>query len=232
MKATPSHPDNPPLPQDVTTYAELLSLAHDDGLKSIQTQLLATPNDDNGRLAIVKAIAETSKGRFEALGDADPTSVEAPFVPHLIRVAETRAKARALRDAVNRGIVSLEELDGERHDTPDPYPGSGAQTPPARSPRHPRGAAAPRGNGDARRYDNAAADLMTEGQRRYLFRLMATRGLVKEAAEEELKDLLLVDRLTSATKAKASELIDRLLHPTSAPGNGASNGAASQGFQP
>jgi hypothetical protein len=96
------HPENSS-PKDTIAYAEILKIAHDEGLKSIATELLATPSDDNGRLAIVKAVVEVEKGRFEALGDADPTSVEERFIPHLIRVAETRAKARALRATWTNG---------------------------------------------------------------------------------------------------------------------------------
>src|SRR5258706_13199368 len=100
-----SHPDNPPSTKETIAYADILKIAHEEGLRSITTELLATPSNDNGRLAIVKAVVEVEKGRFEGLGDADPSSVEERFIPHLIRVAETRAKARALRDAVNCGIV-------------------------------------------------------------------------------------------------------------------------------
>jgi hypothetical protein len=52
--------------------------------------------------------------RFSGIGDASPENVSRNIVPHLIRMAETRAKARALRDAVNVGATALEELsDGD-----------------------------------------------------------------------------------------------------------------------
>src|ERR1041385_781447 len=115
-------PDNG---KETIAYAEILKLAHDDGLKSIQTQILLQPSEENGRRCIVKATVETERGCFEGHGDADPGNVEDFLVPHLIRVAETRAKARALRDAVNVGVVSLEELDGVESDRAS-SPGPGA----------------------------------------------------------------------------------------------------------
>ena len=118
--------------RDGIAYAELLKMAHEEGLRSIHTELLLQPSDENGRMCIVKAIVETERGHYEGLGDADPGNVEDFLVPHLIRVAETRAKARALRDAVNVGVVSFEELDGVSLDRGS-SPGPGAS--PSRSPR-------------------------------------------------------------------------------------------------
>ncbi|MHB1133903.1 MAG: hypothetical protein ACYC4L_16155 [Chloroflexota bacterium] len=94
-------------------YAGLLDEAHEQGLKSIVTSLIQAPSDQNGRLAICHAVVETEKGTFSGLGDAAPDSVARPMIPHLIRMAETRAKARALRDAVNVGVTALEELAGD-----------------------------------------------------------------------------------------------------------------------
>src|SRR6476661_1470373 len=131
-----AHPDT----RDSIAYAELLKLAHDEGLKSIATELVLQPSEENGRLAIVKAAVETERGHYEGLGDADPGNVDDFLVPHLIRVAETRAKARALRDAVNVGVVSFEELDGVSLDR-DSRPGPGAETP--RSPRHAKNGSPP-----------------------------------------------------------------------------------------
>jgi hypothetical protein len=165
--------------KEVVTYQGLLSKAHDEGLKAIRTQLLQTPSEENFRTAIAKATVETESGSFEGLGDASPESVTAFLTPHLIRMAETRAKARALRDAVNVGVVSFEELDGE--DLPragDSDLGSGVQRPngeswgnrPAPPPRRwGRGLAAPREQSG-----------MTESQRRFLFRLLAAQGIVQE----------------------------------------------------
>ncbi len=214
--------------KDVVLYAGLLSQAHEEGLARVRTSILQIPTEENGRLAIIKAEVETSKGLFEAIGDACPENVDDFLAPHLIRVAETRAKARALRDAVNVGVVSFEELDGVSLER-DSSPGPGA--PPPRSPRHAKTGsppARPRSNGPSRppRSGNGS-EPMSEAQRRYLFRILAGQGYQREAAEERLKDIFEVSALTEITKVAAVKMIDELLQ-SAAPGNGGrGNGAAS-----
>lgn len=96
-------------------FAGLLDEAHSRGLRGIDTDLLQIPDDANGHTAIVKASVQMEDGRtFSGLGDASPQNVGRNIAPHVIRMAETRAKARALRDAVNVGATALEELsDGD-----------------------------------------------------------------------------------------------------------------------
>ncbi len=94
-------------------YAGLLEEAHSQGLKGISTTLLQLPNAENGNVAVVQATVDTEKGRFTGIGDASPENVPPLIRQHTIRMAETRAKARALRDAVNIGVTALEELGGE-----------------------------------------------------------------------------------------------------------------------
>jgi len=98
-------------------YAGLLDLAHSQGLRAIRTHLLQIPNEANGQTAIVSAEVETERGTFAGLGDASPANVAPHLLTATIRVAETRAKARALRDAVNVSVVALEELGDLLHDS-------------------------------------------------------------------------------------------------------------------
>jgi len=91
-------------------YAGLLDLAHSQGLRAIRTRLVQVPADDNALTAIVSAEVETDRGTFSGIGDANPANVSRAMLTCTIRLAETRAKARALRDAVNVGVTAFEEL--------------------------------------------------------------------------------------------------------------------------
>jgi hypothetical protein len=104
-------------------FAGLLDEAHTRGLKVIDTELVQVPTEENGRVAVVKARVEMEDGRtFSGIGDASPENVGRNIVPHIIRMAETRAKARALRDAVNVGATALEELSDGDDALPVNYP--------------------------------------------------------------------------------------------------------------
>jgi hypothetical protein len=106
-------------------FQGLLDEAHSQGLRGIDTELLQVPDSENGNVAIVKAICEMEDGRkFSGIGDASPENVGRNIAPHIIRMAETRAKARALRDAVNVGATALEELS-EGDDAPPASSGYG-----------------------------------------------------------------------------------------------------------
>jgi hypothetical protein len=98
-------------------YPGLLDLAHRIGLRAIRTTIYQAPAADNGNVCIVRATVEMEGGAiFEGVGDASPANVSANIAPHLIRMAETRAKARALRDATNVGMAAIEELHGDEAD--------------------------------------------------------------------------------------------------------------------
>lgn len=105
--------------KDAVTYAGLLNEAHDKGLISIITDLIQIPSDENKGIAISKATATMRVGEvtkiFTGIGDASFTNVGKGMGLHIIRMSETRAKARALRDAVNIGMVCYEELGEDDH---------------------------------------------------------------------------------------------------------------------
>lgn len=117
--------------KQVVRYEGLLDAAHRSGLMSISTALVQGPHADNDHVAIVSCIVRQDLGdgvvrSFSGLGDAGPKSVSASILPHALRMAETRAKARALRDMLNVGMVAVEELGGQdaaaEEEAPAPQP--------------------------------------------------------------------------------------------------------------
>ncbi|MBC8424463.1 hypothetical protein H8E07_10100 [bacterium] len=96
--------------KEVSTYKGLLAAAHHKGLLSMVTEVVVAPTKGH-ELAVIKATVVLKDGRtFTGIGDATPSNVKNMVAPHYLRMAETRAKARALRDALNVGAVSVEEL--------------------------------------------------------------------------------------------------------------------------
>lgn len=95
--------------KDFVLFEGLLHTAHEIGLSSIRSYLVS----ETDTTYIFKAIVTMKDGRrFEAHGDASSMNVNSGIKPHMIRMAETRAIARALRLACDIGICSAEELGG------------------------------------------------------------------------------------------------------------------------
>ncbi|MEW6049528.1 MAG: hypothetical protein AB1644_00455 [Candidatus Zixiibacteriota bacterium] len=176
--------------KEVVTYAGLLNRAHQEGLKSIRTRLVQRPSAENEMTAISLAEVVTDKGVFRDYGDANPTNVTARIAPHIIRMSVTRAKARALRDAINVGVMSLEELGQEYVN------GNGH---------------AVEGNGSTRARRADGDRPLTDNQRKYLFRLLDERGVNAEEGDAWLCRTCGVAAVTDISRKQASEVIDQLV---------------------
>lgn len=102
---------------DIVNFETLLNKAHGlfKGRLNISTELLE--KDMEKKYAIVKATVLIDIGTdqlntvsFEAHGDATDDNVGTALIkPHFIRMAETRAIARALRWATNNAAMAEEE---------------------------------------------------------------------------------------------------------------------------
>lgn len=116
--------------EDMTNFEDLLNAAHEKAFKqgvelNIETEVLRGINGEpmisvKDKTALFKATVTTNKSgkeisRFEAHGDATETNIGGEMIkPHFIRMAETRAIARALRWYTNNAKVAEEETSGEK----------------------------------------------------------------------------------------------------------------------
>jgi hypothetical protein len=222
---------------DAIAFKGLLSLAHEEGLRSVRTKLIQIPSEENGRTAIAISKVRTSRGRFTGIGDANPGNVNRRIAPHVIRMAETRATARALRLAVNIGEVAIEELsddyaiderpapgtrdghNGRSRIEDGPRPTNGAPIAASNAAGNGPSGSASDGSGPPRRFrgrDTRPTEAepgdrraMSEEQKKLLFRLAFENGS-RDTARDRVLKALGVERLEWATRADASRAIDAL----------------------
>lgn len=188
--------------KEVVTYAGLLNRAHQEGLKKVITRLIQAPSKDNEMTAISMAKVVTEKGVFIDCGDANPGNVNSKIIPHIIRMSATRAKARAMRDAVNIGVISFEELAEEFGNGNGNGNGNNSQDPPS-------------SEETKARVDTEKP--MSVSQRKYLFKLLEERGKSAEEAQTWLSRAFEVANLDVVTRKMASDMIDHLLSLTNLP---------------
>lgn len=175
--------------KNFVTYEGLLDLAHQMKLKSIKTEIIQLPTTENNQRCIMKAIAITEEGKeFEGYGDADTANVNSMIAKHLIRMAETRAKARALRDLTNVGMTALEELGGEDGDNPSPKAEKPAQ----------------------RTSNKSNGNLATDKQLGFLYKLVKDKNYGNDAIASYIKTAYNKNSSKELTKQEASEIIKML----------------------
>ena len=117
--AFPPPAATPVLPADAILHIQgkpfvrfegLLQLAHERGLVALETMVVSVSLD----IAVCQATARFQDGRvFTDIGDASPENVAKHLRPHFVRIAATRASARALRRALNIRAAAVEELGAD-----------------------------------------------------------------------------------------------------------------------
>jgi hypothetical protein len=97
--------------KDFVLYAGLLDLAHQKGILKIDVDPIQLPTKENDHMAICRATVISKSGEvFSDVGDATPQNCHPRVAKHLLRMASTRAIARALRSMTNVGMTALEEI--------------------------------------------------------------------------------------------------------------------------
>ena len=189
--------------KEFVKYPGLLDLGHQKGISSIEVDIVQMPSADNGNFAVCRATVMSKMGEtFIDIGDANPNNCSSKVVRHLLRLASTRAIARALRSYTNIGMTAVEELADFNDAIPEsaqpPRPKSkpnATKKPAAKAPK-PAPAKAPEaaestntGNLPPKsestgKSEPKAQPKMSEAQRRAIFNLSRRRGISVEQLEQ------------------------------------------------
>lgn len=182
--------------KDFVTYEGLLDLAHQEGLMSLTTEIIQFPSKENNNQCIMKAIAKTKDREFHGYGDADNGNVNSMIKKHLIRMAETRAKARALRDLTNVGMTAAEELGGEDSQSRD----------------KPKTTANPKKYNDKDGNENKStnSNLASDKQLGFIYKLVKDKDYGADSISKYIKSAYDKESSKELTKQEASELIEML----------------------
>jgi len=98
--------------REFVKYPGLLDLGHQKGISQIEVEVVQLPTAGNGHFAVCKASIVSRTGEsYVDIGDANPANCNSKVSKHLLRMASTRAIARALRSFTNIGLTSIEECD-------------------------------------------------------------------------------------------------------------------------
>jgi len=111
---------------------------------------------------------------------------------------EKKDRLIEVRTADGKPILNLRLIETQATQQ-DRYDGSSAQTTQVKDSTSQPG------------ISSADQSLMTDAQKRYLFRLMTDKGIEGDKAHQRLRELFQVDSLKEVSKLEASKMIERLL---------------------
>jgi hypothetical protein len=97
--------------KEYITHEGLLLMAHNKGLKSIDTDMVNVFED--GTIVFKTVVTDSEGNFFTGYGDANDDNVNKMIAKHKIRMAETRSINRALRLMTGIGMCSVDELGGD-----------------------------------------------------------------------------------------------------------------------
>lgn len=114
--------------KEFVLYNGLITLGKEKGIKSLTSNILQYPGPENGNTIIIESVligyeeinGENVEVTYTGIGDANVSNCNSKVGQHFIRMAETRAKGRALRDYLGIDMVMSEELGGDSYKAPEP----------------------------------------------------------------------------------------------------------------